>query len=68
MSFSMAHLLIHSEHVPSEARDALKAARSAPPERRGAMLASAARILHRGTGLECRDALELVGLTEGACA
>lgn len=67
MSFSMAHLLIHSEHVPAEARDALKAAHSAPPERQGAMLASAARILHRGTDLECRDVLELVGLNEGAC-
>jgi len=67
MSFSMAHLLIHSEHVPSEARDALRAARTAPPERRGAMLASAARILHHGTGLECRDALELVGLSDGTC-
>ena len=67
MSFSMASLLIHSEHVPAEARDALKAARSAPPERRGAMLASAARILYRGTDLECRDVLELVDLPESAC-
>ena len=67
MSFSMAHLLIHSEHVPAEARDALKAAHSAPPARRRPMLESAARILYRGTDLECHDARELVDLPEGAC-
>ncbi len=67
MSFSMAHVLIHSEHVPAEARDALKAAHAAPPERQGALLASAARILYRGTDLECSDARELVGLPEGTC-
>ncbi|MDP9152568.1 MAG: hypothetical protein M3O36_21805 [Myxococcota bacterium] len=62
MSFSMAPLLIHSEQVPAEARDALRAAYDSPPEQRSASLASAARVLHAATGLECRDVRELIGL------
>ncbi len=62
MSFSMAPLLIHSEQVPAEARDAIRAAYDSPPEQRGASLVSAARVLHAVTGLECRDVFELIGL------
>ncbi|NUP04982.1 MAG: hypothetical protein HOW73_02860 [Polyangiaceae bacterium] len=61
----MAPLLIHSEAVPKEARDALKAASSAPPERRRAELERAARVLYRETELDCADARELVGLAPG---
>jgi hypothetical protein len=69
MSLSMAPLLMHSEQIPAEARDALRAAYEAPPEHRGAGLESAARILHRETGLECSDVRELVGLLgRGDCA
>jgi hypothetical protein len=40
----------------------MRAAYSAAPPAREEMLASAARILYGETGLECRDARELVGL------
>jgi hypothetical protein len=62
MSLSMAPLLMHSEQVPAEARDAIRAAYEAPPEHRSARLESAARILHQETGLACSDVRELVGL------
>jgi hypothetical protein len=65
---SMATLLIHSEDVPAEARDAIRAAYQAPPQHRAASLAAAARVLHDATGLECRDVRELVGLTDDDCA
>jgi hypothetical protein len=69
MSLSMARLLMHSEHVPAEARDAIRDAYEAPPEHRGARLESAARILHQETGLDCSDVRELIGLSgEGDCA
>jgi hypothetical protein len=65
MAFAMAPLLIHDIHVPIEARNALRAAyETAPP--RAEMLLSAALILHHKIDLDCRDALELVGLPEEA--
>jgi hypothetical protein len=63
MSLSMVPLLMHSEQVPAGARDAIRAAHEASSEDRGARLEAAARILHQETGLECRDARELVGLS-----
>jgi hypothetical protein len=69
MGLSMAPLLMHSEQVPAEARDAIRAAYDAPPEHRGAGLETAARVLHQATGLECSDVRELVGLSgDGDCA
>jgi hypothetical protein len=62
MAFMMSTLLVHSEHVPQAARKALLAADAAAPDERGPLLASAARILHDQTDLDCADALELVGL------
>jgi hypothetical protein len=62
MSFSMAPLLTHSEQVPAEARDAMRAAYDVPPQHRTASLEAAARVLHQATGLECSDVRELVGL------
>jgi hypothetical protein len=67
MALSMAPLLIHSEAVPTVARDALRAAMQAPPEDRVELLESAARILHSATDLECGDVRELVGLSRGGC-
>ena len=67
MAMSMAHLLIYSDAVPSEAREALRAAAAAPPELRTAELESAARILYRELDLDCRDARDLVGLPPGNC-
>ncbi len=64
MSLSMAPLLMHSESVPAEARDAIRAAYHAPPAHRSAKLECAARILHRQTGLACSDVRELVGLRD----
>jgi hypothetical protein len=64
MGFSLAPLLIHSPAVPVEAQNALRAASFGPPERRAAALESAARVLFRETELECRDAIELVGLSK----
>jgi hypothetical protein len=65
MSISMAPLLIHNELVPVEAREAIRAAYEAHPEHRTRSLESAARVLHRATGLDCRDVRELVGLPSG---
>jgi hypothetical protein len=62
MSLSMAPLLIHSEQIPAEARDAIRSAYEGLPEHRNARLESAARVLHQTTGLECSDVRELVGL------
>jgi hypothetical protein len=65
---SMAPILMHSESVPESARDALREASSAEPESREALLTTAAKILHRETGLPCDDVRELVGLhDEGGC-
>lgn len=63
MSFSVAPLLLHSDHVPLTARHALRAAYDAPMEERISHLESAARILHHELDLNCVDARELVGLT-----
>lgn len=60
--FSMAHILAHSPHVPQAARHALQEAVTASPDTRTELLESAARILYRESGLECRDVRELVGL------
>ena len=65
MSMSMAPLLMHSEQIPAEARDAIRAAYESPPQDRSARLESAARVLHQTTGLECSDIRELVGLPGG---
>jgi|HubBroStandDraft_1064217.scaffolds.fasta_scaffold1578228_1 hypothetical protein len=65
MSLSMAPLLMHNEQVPAEAREAIRAAYEGPSESRVATLESAARLIHQATGLECSDALELVGLSDG---
>jgi hypothetical protein len=67
MSFSMASILVHSEHVPAAARDALRAAHEGPVDRRRERLESAARILHREAGIDCPDARELVDLQQGEC-
>ncbi len=68
MNWSVAPLLVHSEQVPGEARDAIRTAYEAPPEHRSAKLEAAARILHDEIGLGCSDALELVGLpADGDC-
>lgn len=66
--FSILPLLIHSRAVSPGARSALQAAQVSPPEHRVQALKSAARVLHRETGLECRDALEIVGLETGNCS
>jgi hypothetical protein len=67
--FSFATLLIHSSHVPAQARHALRAALAVPVDQRTPHLESAARILHRELALDCADARELVGLWgAGSCA
>ncbi len=59
---------MHSEQVSAAVRDAIRDAYDAPPEQRGAGLESAARILHRETGLGCQDVRELVDLHgDGDC-
>jgi len=69
MRFSVAPLLLHSEHVPATVRRALRAAYDVPADQRTPHLESAARILHRDLELDCADARELVGLSSsGACA
>ena len=68
MAFTMASLLVHDEHIPAAAREALRAASAAPPADRVELLESAARILHREIGVDCPDARELVDLQPGSCA
>jgi hypothetical protein len=68
MSLTISSLLAHDERVPPAARDALKAAPSASPERRAELLESAARILHQEAGVDCSDARELVDLYPEDCA
>ena len=63
----MSSLLIHSELVPARAREALRAALAGPREQREESLTRAARILHDEGNIDCRDALELVGLHEHLC-
>jgi hypothetical protein len=68
MGFTMAPLLIHSEAVPREVREALKAASDGPPERRHAQLEAAARVLYDETDLDCGEVRDLVGVTPaGSC-
>src|SRR5262245_16859089 len=59
--FSLAPLLVHSDHLSPTARGALKAAVGAAPEQQRTLLESAARILHSETNLDCSDVRELVG-------
>jgi len=65
--FSLAPILIHSDDVPEAAREALRVARSAPPELRTAELERAAHVLYTHTDLDCQDVRELVGLDAGSC-
>ena len=65
MALNIAPLLILDPAVPGPAREALRAATSAPPEGRKLALESAARLLYHQTELDCRDARELVGLPPG---
>ena len=66
--FAMASLLAHSEHVPTAAREALRAASAVPADDRIDLLTSAARIIHLEAGINCCDALELVDLPDTDCA
>jgi hypothetical protein len=66
--FSILPLLVHSDAVPAVAKSALLAAQSSTPETRAKALASAARVLHQETGLECRDVLDIMGLDAGSCS
>jgi len=67
MAISMMPLLIHSEAVSPEVREALRAAVQSPPEARRAGLESAARMLHREASIDCHDVRELFGLTPKQC-
>jgi hypothetical protein len=67
MGFAMSSLLAHNEEIPAAVREVLKSAHSGPPERGRRLRESAARILHREVGLDCRDARELVDLQTGDC-
>lgn len=60
----MSTLLLHSDDVPVTARTALATALQGPAEQRTEKLLTAASILHREVGLDCTDALELVGLED----
>ncbi len=62
MAFSITRLLLHSNAVPAEARDALKTAFESEPEQKEAWLQRALRLLRDATDLDCSDAHELVGL------
>ncbi|HEY4159432.1 MAG TPA: hypothetical protein VGM29_15090 [Polyangiaceae bacterium] len=67
MGLNLAPLLIYSEQISPAARDALRAAHTAPPAERQQALEFAARTLHREADLSCRDACEIVGLDAAGC-
>ncbi len=67
MGLSLTPLLIHSEDVPPRARRALLMAQDGPPEQRQAHLELAARVLVRETGIDCRDAQDLLGMPLRRC-
>jgi len=67
MSFSVAPLLLHSDHVPPSVRAELRAAYEGPETERTRHLEVAATILHREVALDCSDARELVGLDGMVC-
>lgn len=60
----ITRLLLHSDDVPAAARTALSNALATDSTARADSLFAAARILHRDIGLDCEDALTLVGLDE----
>jgi hypothetical protein len=63
VGFSMIPLLMHSDSISQEARQAVRAVTTAAsPEQRTEMRKEAARLLYRETGLECAEVLDLVGL------
>jgi hypothetical protein len=66
--FSILPLLVHSHAVSASAKSAIIAVQRSAPEMRAQALASAARVLHQETGLECSDVLDIVGLDAGACS
>jgi hypothetical protein len=63
---SLAHLLIVDDTVPALARSELLAAQTSSVAERRTHLEAAARALYEGADLDCRDALELVGLADHA--
>ena len=63
----ITNLLLHSDDVPADARDALASALQGPADERCDNLFAAAVILHREAGLDCEDARELVGLDTCRC-
>jgi hypothetical protein len=67
MGLSLTPLLMHSEYVSAEARNALRLAHSAPPEQRTQALEAAARLLFREADVSCRDVREIVGLDSASC-
>jgi hypothetical protein len=67
MAMSMTSILIHSDAVSSDVRDALQAAELAPVENRAGARKAVARLLVQESTLDCRDARELVDLAPGAC-
>lgn len=69
MSLSVAPLLIHSTDLSLDVRETLQAAYAEEqPAARTDLLATAARLLHRETELDCADVRELVGLPGGSCS
>ncbi len=70
MGYSMIPLLMHSDSISAEARDAARAVCDAPATGRTDKRMEAARVLFeelRGEGLDCGEVLDLVGLPRGAC-
>ena len=56
---------MHSPDLPPSLRDELRAAFHAPDDERSEHLAAAARILNQQLAVDCSDARELVGLSDG---
>ena len=68
MALSLLPLLIHSQDIPPQAREALRTAGAAPEEVRSAALEHAARVLYAETSLECDEVRDMLDLSSGPCA
>jgi hypothetical protein len=57
---NFTNLLLLSDSVPTAAKQALLAAKKAPPDRREKHLLHAAKALQRGTDLDCEEIRDLI--------
>jgi hypothetical protein len=68
MSMSMIPLLMVSDSISAEAREALRAVVKAPAHERAEKRVAAARLLFNETDLACDEVKDLMGLSPTECS